>query len=465
MPRNDDLGRTPATRDTPDYSQYLPAAHPAGWTGPYGAAYNVPDPRWAAEMARVYNEQALPFLMNTANDYNQFNYDQRMGQVMGTPGFSGVQSNLAGMVPNDVLRELQLGAAQRGVAGGFIPDLDNPNTNAAYLRALGLTSLDQQKLGQQQLNALLSQFQQAAPFNLMSGMIDQDTMGAALLQAAVNAGLPNPKEAADEAQRKLLEAIEAGKAAAAGPGGPVGGGIDVQKIIDAFKSASGGNQGPGTAVGRGPNQTVDRGNNFFVPSPVTPFKWTDPGVSGTATPGYNTQGIRNDVIRNAIAPTTYANYPIQGMGLDPSLNAVLQSLGNTGIQYGGGPTIENAYANFGSPNNYLSPTYGDPWNNDPTIGATNPSTNWLGASDPVSAMMNIDWAQPYTDYVINPSDLGRYMSGEIDLPQPGPFANAAPWAPDYGDILGIGDIGSGGLSDDDVLWWLQQGGDEDLYGG
>ena len=60
---------------------------------------------------------------------------------------------LAGKVPIDVLNQLGQQAAQRGVATG---SPTGANTNAAYLRALGLTSLDLMNQGQNQLTSALA---------------------------------------------------------------------------------------------------------------------------------------------------------------------------------------------------------------------------------------------------------------------------------------------------------------------
>jgi len=63
---------------------------------------------------------------------------------------ANIQSELAGELPADVLANLRQAAAERGVATGTV---GSPNSNAAYLRALGLTSLDLTRMGQQELSA------------------------------------------------------------------------------------------------------------------------------------------------------------------------------------------------------------------------------------------------------------------------------------------------------------------------
>ncbi len=296
------------------------------------------------------------------------------------------------------MNQLAQHSAERGISTGGAPD--SPNLNAAYLRSLGLNSLDLQNRGQSQLNSLLGQFQQAAPYNLMSGLVSSEDQQAANAAAGVSAAAPNPRAAADEEQRKLLEAIAAGKASAGG--GPAGsGGLDIQKIIDAFNAAHKTNE-PGVAVGKGPSQTINTGSpaQNIGQTPLWPNipsinQYHDPGVAGAST----LPGRPNDVVQNAFAPSTYGNYPVQGMGLNPAVNAVTQSLGNTGLQYGGGPTIDNAFADFGAPSQNTPFSYGqgpladagDPWG---YMGGGNAPNDWLSSSDPWQSLSNIDWLQP-----------------------------------------------------------------------
>lgn len=71
-------------------------------------------------------------------------------QALETQSSANIASSLAGRLPPDVIRLMQQQAAERGVAGG-IPGSDNES--AAYLRALGLSSLDLQERGQRDLSA------------------------------------------------------------------------------------------------------------------------------------------------------------------------------------------------------------------------------------------------------------------------------------------------------------------------
>jgi len=60
---------------------------------------------------------------------------------------------LQGQVPDDVINQIATQAAERGISGG-VPQ--SPNANAAYLRSLGLTSLDLMGQGSKELSQSIS---------------------------------------------------------------------------------------------------------------------------------------------------------------------------------------------------------------------------------------------------------------------------------------------------------------------
>jgi len=87
---------------------------------------------------------------------------------------------LSGQVPTDVLQQIQQRGAERGVATGMP---GGPNANAAWLRALGLTSLGLQQQGSQQLSQSIQDTPVAPVFNPLSQFIPQENAYAEL-QAA-----------------------------------------------------------------------------------------------------------------------------------------------------------------------------------------------------------------------------------------------------------------------------------------
>lgn len=106
-----------------------------------------------------YSPGAAPNLGSLTQMINQLNLQGQQAANAGRiPGEQGLETQssgmigqeLAGQLPQDVITQLQQQAAERGIATGS-PGSDN--SNAAYLRALGLTSLQEQQQGQQNLTA------------------------------------------------------------------------------------------------------------------------------------------------------------------------------------------------------------------------------------------------------------------------------------------------------------------------
>ena len=116
------------------YKNWL-ATYGSGGSNPQGVPYGD----LASGINSFMNSQAL----NTLNS-NLPGYANAVGQRA-----QNTQSMLEGNIPDDVITQLSQGAAERGIGGG---SPGSPNANAAYLRALGLTSLDMMNQGSQQLS-------------------------------------------------------------------------------------------------------------------------------------------------------------------------------------------------------------------------------------------------------------------------------------------------------------------------
>jgi len=93
-----------------------------------------------------------------AGDINAFMNQQAQNSYLANlPGYAGAvgqratntQQMLQGQLPQDVIGQITQGAAERGISGG---SPGSPNANAAYLRALGLNSLQMQQQGSDELS-------------------------------------------------------------------------------------------------------------------------------------------------------------------------------------------------------------------------------------------------------------------------------------------------------------------------
>ena len=140
------------------------------------------------------------------------------------PGAAGLESQsskligqeLAGQVPQDVMRLLaQQGAEGAAVTGG--------NPNAAYLKALGLTSLDLTGRGESELSAAYARNPAAPIFDASTGVLTPGQAG----QLAISGGqlqLAGQTEADRVALENRRLAIDAQELALRGRGGGGGGG-------------------------------------------------------------------------------------------------------------------------------------------------------------------------------------------------------------------------------------------------
>lgn len=119
----------------------------------------APVPAGAQQNAVQQNLATAPDLTSLTSLINQLNLQGQQAANAGRiPGEAGLEAQssanigqqLAGQVPQDVVNLLQQQGAERGVATGMP---GSANSNAAYLQALGLTSLGQQQAGQANLSA------------------------------------------------------------------------------------------------------------------------------------------------------------------------------------------------------------------------------------------------------------------------------------------------------------------------
>lgn len=108
-------------------------------TGTIPWAGQVPYGETAGAINRFMNSQAL-----NAYKANLPGYANAVGQRS-----ENTQQMLEGQLPQDVIGQIGQQAAERGIGGG---NPGSPNANAAYLRALGLNSLDMMGQGSQQLS-------------------------------------------------------------------------------------------------------------------------------------------------------------------------------------------------------------------------------------------------------------------------------------------------------------------------
>ena len=132
------------------------------------------------------------------------------------PGYTGdlatigqnINADLTGTVSPDTMNELQQGAAEQGISTGGA-------TGAAYLKALGLTSLGLEQTGQQDLQSILSSLPGAAISQNPEFQVSSGQAYDAGVQNSLWASAPNPSAAAAAG----LAATGAGFGVGSGSGG------------------------------------------------------------------------------------------------------------------------------------------------------------------------------------------------------------------------------------------------------
>lgn len=150
--------------------------------------------------------------------------DVQAQMIQNLPGYQGmsaqssanIANNLAGVISPDVLANLATAGAERGVAMG---SPGSPNASAAYLRALGLDSMQLQQLGDTQLTAAMNR----TPIQQTSTTTSVNDLGA---QQAVYNSAPQPGAAALANKQAAAAGLAAGSGAVRAPavGGTSGGG-------------------------------------------------------------------------------------------------------------------------------------------------------------------------------------------------------------------------------------------------
>lgn len=175
---------------TPPIGTGIPAG--GGNTVPY-VPTNIPTTTTQSNVADIPNLETLTKAINDLNIAAQ-----QQANVSRIPGEAGLEqqssaniaSELGGQVPPDVEALLRQQGAEQNVVSGR-------DSNSAYLRALGLTSLGQQQAGQQNLSA-------AAARNPLAPLFDPTSQ---LLTAGQAGQLGLGQQAENIAQQRL--ALEA----------------------------------------------------------------------------------------------------------------------------------------------------------------------------------------------------------------------------------------------------------------
>ena len=338
----------------------------------YGSIPQLPQPQQTQQQAIAGNLTNLGSLygLGTGVTSNQ-NVLAASGLKQNLPGYQkmvgqssqNIESLLKGQVPADVLAQMQQSAAERGIMTG---SPGSPNSNAAYLRALGLTSLGLQQQGEGELTGAIQRTPQGQPFNLSSFLTtpeQQQQYGTA--QAIYNAA-PNPAAAAGA----NLSAAAAGLAAG---GGSIG--------APTMPIAAGGYQAPPTNTG---SVWGNASNDFQTPDQgyTNWNQWAAglPGLSSPSGTGFTYMGP------DTTNTGTTASAAPAGTSYDPFSDT---SSFDPFSQYGGSAFDTTAGAGSAPANTAYDP-YSDSSTYDPYSslggGAYDTSGASLASADPYAGL-------------------------------------------------------------------------------
>lgn len=273
----------------PWYDQFAPGAWQGGSRtqgGPGGLGYNpqVPLPTTTAPGAIAGNLGSLGAIYGVTRPLNQYQQTQAAGGLQqNLPGYQGmitqssqnIGQELRGELPNDVVGQILQSAAERGIMTG---SPGSANANAAYLRALGLTSLGQMQTGEQNLTAAIGRTPQAAPLPLSPFLVTPEQQQQAEVANALYGAAPNPTAVAGANLGAAQAGLAAGRGSVGAPTLPsYGGGFSPMTTAT---GATGTNIGGVTyQAGQDPSTAFSNWNDWY--SSIFP------GGTSTGTTGYN----------------------------------------------------------------------------------------------------------------------------------------------------------------------------------
>jgi hypothetical protein len=128
-----------------------------------------------------------------------------------------IQSETAGQLPADVISLLTQQGAERGIATG---SPGSPNSNAAFLRALGLTSLDMTQRGQQNLTSILPTLPGAGIASNPGFYVNPSLNYEGGVYNANLAAAPDPMQASLAAEQAANRGVAAGRGSLSTMGRP-----------------------------------------------------------------------------------------------------------------------------------------------------------------------------------------------------------------------------------------------------
>lgn len=201
----------------------LTGANPRGYSPSFGGIPTIPSPGATASAALGSNIGNLPAITTLGGGINRFNTSQALEQIgMGLPDYAAmvdqssknIGSELKGELPGDVIDQILQQAAERGIATGTN---GSPSNNAAFLRALGLTSLNLQQVGEGALTGAIARTPRPPLFDPMAFLVSPAAFQEAQTGANYMAAAPVPSAAAGAALGVARSGVREGVGSVSAP--------------------------------------------------------------------------------------------------------------------------------------------------------------------------------------------------------------------------------------------------------
>jgi hypothetical protein len=152
-------------------------------------------------------------IKNQTLAYNQLpGYNASLGNIG-----ANIESETSGVLPDDVKKQIAQAAAERAVATGTA---GSENADAAYLRALGLTSLDLTGKGEAQFQSILPQLPGVGISQNPNFYVNPAQQYERDLQAEIFKAAPDPTAAAAAALGAVQSGYNAGRGSISSGGFP-----------------------------------------------------------------------------------------------------------------------------------------------------------------------------------------------------------------------------------------------------
>lgn len=202
----------------------LAGAPAFSYAGAYGGIPQVPSPQATQTASITGNLAALPEAQKLAEQTNAFNISQAPAPyIANLPNYQNLLGQTSGNalalargeLPADVVYQLGQAAAERGATVGAAPG--SPNTNTAYLKALGLNSLQAQQTGLNQFGQLMGLTPTAPLMNPATQFVTPEEQQAAQMAANVFAAAPVPAQKAAADLAALRSGVGAGRGSVGTP--------------------------------------------------------------------------------------------------------------------------------------------------------------------------------------------------------------------------------------------------------